>query len=261
MEFKNLAIRTSADVVDDYDSDIDSEWIQTPSDDTLADADEIQIDPNGDLLLHTGPDSSSGDTKLFRVCSNTIRRSSPFWKRSLYETSSEIRAHDGEWWACTPSLYACQYEKSSGLIILLNIIHSNFNQIPSEPTLTEIYNILCLASSFEMELVLQPWIAQWHGILKSAETSRSGHDLGMLACMAWTLGDERLFTRTTMKITLTCVADKEGHMITADGVRLDDYIYDSLGSPTISGKHIYMTFITRLDLKLPQRRSAHYGVK
>ncbi|GJC88918.1 hypothetical protein ColLi_11756 [Colletotrichum liriopes] len=253
MEFKNLTIRTSADVVDDYDSDMDSEWIQTPSDDTPADADEIQIDPNGDLLLHTGPDPSSGDTKLFRVCSNTIRRSSPFWKRSLYETASEIRAHDEEWWACTPSLYACQYDKSSGLIILLNIIHSNFNQIPSEPTLTEIYNILCLASSFEMELVLQPWIAQWHGILKSAETSRNGHDLGMLACMAWTLGDERLFTRTTIKITLTCVADKEGHMITADGVRLDDYIYDSLGSPTISGKQMYMSFITRLDLRLSQR--------
>ncbi|OHW92596.1 hypothetical protein CSPAE12_08964 [Colletotrichum incanum] len=250
MEFANLALRTSStNVVDDYDSDMETEWIQTPSDDTLAGEDEIQIDPNGDLLLHTGTDRSTGDTKLFRVCSNTLRRSSPFWERSFCETSSEIRTHDGEWWACTPSLYACQYEKSSGLIILLKIIHSMFNQIPREPTLTEIYNTLCLASSYEMEQVLQPWIAQWHGILKSAETSRNGHDLGMLACLAWTLGDEKFFTRMIIKITLTCVADKEGHMMTADGVRLDDYIHDSLGSPSISEK--IRTLRSQIALDLP----------
>ncbi|KAK1982104.1 hypothetical protein LZ30DRAFT_718259 [Colletotrichum cereale] len=234
MAFKDLALRPVADVVVEYDSDMEAEWIRTPSDDTLADEDEVQIDPSGDLLLRTGTDPLSGDTLSFRVCSNTLRRSSPFWKRSLYEMSSEIRTHDAEWWACTPSLYACQYVKSSGLIILLNIIHSKFHQVPRNPTIAEVYNTLCLASSYEMEQVLQPWIAQWYGSLKSAETSRNGHDLGMLACMAWTLGDERLFERTLVKISLTCIADGEGRMMTADGVRLDNYIHDSLGSPLIS---------------------------
>ncbi|GKT40274.1 uncharacterized protein ColSpa_00455 [Colletotrichum spaethianum] len=235
MEIKNLALRPAADAVDEYDSDMEAEWIQTPSVDTVADEDEIQIDPNGDLLLRIGTDPSSGDTRSYRVCSNTLQRSSPFWRRSLYETVSEIRTHDGECWECTPSLYACQFDKSSGLVILLNIIHSKFYQVPRDPTLTEIYNTLCLASSYEMEQVLQPWITQWYGVLKSAETSRNGHDLGMLACMAWTLGDERLFSRTIIKIALTCVADNEGHMVTTEGVRLDNYIHDSLGSPMISG--------------------------
>ncbi|KAK2031976.1 hypothetical protein LX32DRAFT_556256 [Colletotrichum zoysiae] len=234
MALKNLALRPVSDVVVEYDSDTESEWVQIPSDDTVTDEDEIKIDPHGDLILRTGADPSSGDTVSFRVCSNTLRRSSPFWKRSLYEMAPEIRTHNGEWWACTPSLYACQYDKSSGLTILLNLIHSEFHRVPRNPTITEIYNTLCLASLYEMEQVLQPWIAQWYGSLKSAETSRNGRDLGMLACIAWTLGDERLFERTIAKITLTCVADEEGHMMTADGVRLDDYTHDSLGSPLIS---------------------------
>ncbi|KAK2010675.1 hypothetical protein LZ32DRAFT_588135 [Colletotrichum eremochloae] len=248
MAFKNLALRPVADVVDEYDSDMETEWVQTPSDDSLPDEDEVKIDLNGDLLLRTGANSSSGDTLSFRVCSYTLRRSSPFWKRSLYEMSSEIRTHDGEWWAYTPSLYACPYDKSSGLIILLNIIHSKFHQVPRNPTIAEIYNTLCLASLYDMEQVLQPWIAQWYGSLKSAETSRNGQDLGMLACIAWTLGDERLFERTIAKITLTCVAE-QGHMMTTDGVRLDDYIHDSLGSPLIS--EIIRTKRSQLALDLP----------
>ncbi|KAK1569725.1 uncharacterized protein LY79DRAFT_653839 [Colletotrichum navitas] len=249
MALKNLALRPAADMVAEYDSDTETEWVQTPSDDTLPDEDEIKIDPNGDLLLRTGADPSSGDALSFRVCSNTLRRASSFWKRSLYEMSSEIRTHDGKWWACTPSLYACQYDKSSGLVILLNIIHSKFHQVPRNATVTEIYNTLCLASLYEMEEVLQPWIAQWYGELKSAETSRNGRDLGMLACIAWTLGDERLFQRTIVKITLTCVADEEGRMMTADGVRLDDYTHDFLGSPLIS--EIIRTKRSQLALDLP----------
>ncbi|EFQ36409.1 hypothetical protein CGRA01v4_10458 [Colletotrichum graminicola] len=249
MALKNLALRPAADVVAEYDSDTETEWVQTPSDDTLPDEDEIKIDPNGDLLLRTGADPSSGDTLSFRVCSNTLRRSSSFWKRSLYEMSSETITHDGEWWACTPSLYACQYDKSSGLIILLNIIHSKFHQVPRDATVTEIYNTLCLASLYEMEEVLQPWIAQWYGALKNAETSRSGRDLGMLACIAWTLGDERLFQKMIAKITLTCVADEEGHLMTADGVRLDDYTHDFLGSPLIS--ETIRTKRSQLALDLP----------
>ncbi|KAK1997679.1 hypothetical protein LX36DRAFT_635758 [Colletotrichum falcatum] len=258
MAFKNLALRPVADVVVEYDSDMETEWVPTPSDDALSDEDEIQIDPNGDLLLRTGADPSSGGALSFRVCSKTLRRSSPFWKRSLYEMSSEMATHEQEWWwACTPSLYACHHDKSSGLIILLNIIHSEFHQVPKNPTITEIYNTLCLASSYEMEQVLQPWIAQWYGLLKSAETSRNGQDLGMLACIAWTLGDERLFERTIAKIALTCAAIEDGHMATADGVRLDDYIHDSLGSPLIS--EIIRTTRSQLALDLTSHLNSLVG--
>ncbi|CCF32153.1 hypothetical protein CH063_04592 [Colletotrichum higginsianum] len=253
MEFDTLVLRPAAGVAgdDEYDSDMETEWIRTPSVDSLADEDEIQVDPNGDLLLHVGIDPSSGDTKSFRVCSSTLRRASPFWKRTLHETSPETDRFrdDGEWWACTPSLYACQYDKSAGLAMLLDIIHSRFHQVPEDPTLAEVYGTLCLASMYEMERVLQPWLAQWYGALKKAETSRDGRDLGMLACLAWTLGDERLFARTMVKIALTCVVDDEGRTRTADGVRLDDYIHDSLGSPVISES--IRTLRNQLALDLP----------
>ncbi|WYZ42758.1 hypothetical protein EsH8_VI_000457 [Colletotrichum jinshuiense] len=228
-----LTLRPAPEVADGYETDTESEWIMTPTEETLVDDDEVHIDPNGDLLLHVGSDPSSGDTKSFRVCSSTLRRASPFWNRTLMETSSETRPLESEWWGWTPSLFACQYEKSDGLLILLNMIHSQFQLVPRSPTLSEIYNTLSLASLYEMEHVLQPWIARWYDVLEGAEASRSGHDIAMLVCIAWALGDERLFAKTMIKIAVSCVVDGEGHITTADGIGLDEYTYDSLGSPVI----------------------------
>ncbi|KAK1477020.1 hypothetical protein CTAM01_15236 [Colletotrichum tamarilloi] len=235
MEFKNLALR-SATAVDAYDSDMDSEWVQTPPEDAFTDEDEIQIDSTGDLLLHVGSDSSTGTIKSFRVCSNTLRRASPFWRRTLIETASRTQPGDEEWCGWTPSLYACQHDKSDGLMILLNIIHVKFSLVPKDPSLTEIYHTLCLASLYEMEHVFQPWIAQWYRMMKTSESTRDGQDLAMLSCIAWALGDEELFARIIIKISLNCIIDDQGHMATPDGIRLEDYFYDSLGSPTIPGK-------------------------
>ncbi|KAJ0161816.1 hypothetical protein CTA2_5541 [Colletotrichum tanaceti] len=274
MEFDTLVLRPAAAAAaaaagvaggdDDayYDSDMETEWIRTPSVDSLAGEDEIQVDPNGDLLLHVGIDPSSGDTKSFRVCSSTLRRASPFWKRTLRETSFESdrpRDDDGEWWAGTPSLYACQHDKSAGLAILLDIIHSRLHQVPEDPTLAEVYGTLCLASMYETERVLRPWLARtrWRRALERAETSRDGRDLGMLACLGWALGDERLFARTTVKIALTCVVDGEGRTRTADGVLLDDYLHDSLGSPVISES--IRTLRNQLALDLPSHLNGLIG--
>ncbi|OLN97164.1 hypothetical protein CCHL11_02201 [Colletotrichum chlorophyti] len=247
---KELAFRPAvAADTDDFDTDIESEWIRTPSECTLADEDELQIDPSGDLLLQVGSDPFSGESKSIRVCCHTLRRASPFWKRTLFETSAENKLSDAEWWGWTPSLFACQHDKIDGLLILLNIIHSEFHLVPREPSLTEIYQTLCLASLYEMEHVLQPWIRRWNEVIRTAEASRSGHDLGKLACIAWALGDERLFSRTIVKISLTSVIDKQGHVTTADGVCLDDYIFDCLGSPAISD--CIRSLRNRLAMELP----------
>ncbi|OHE93824.1 hypothetical protein CORC01_10845 [Colletotrichum orchidophilum] len=249
MEFKNLPIRPAGHTPNAYDSDMDSEWIQTPPEEAFADEDEFQIDPTGDLLLHVGSDPSTGSARSFRVCSNTLRRASPFWKRTLLETSSETQAVDEEWCRWTPSLYACQHEKLDGLMILLNVIHSKFSLIPKEPTLIEVYHTLCLASLYEMEHVLQPWIVQWSGVLKTPESTSDGRNLAMLSCIAWALGDERLFARTIIKISLTCTIDDRGHMITPDGARIEDYFHDSLGSPIIP--EAIRTLRSQLATELP----------
>ncbi|KAI3534804.1 hypothetical protein CABS03_07868 [Colletotrichum abscissum] len=256
MEFKNLALR-SATAVDAYDSDMDSEWVQTPPEDAFTDEDEIQIDSTGDLLLHVGSDSSTGTTKSFRVCSNTLRRASPFWRRTLIETTSKAQPGDEEWCGWTPSLYACQHDKSDGLMILLNIIHAKFSLVPKDPSLTEIYHTLCLASLYETEHVFQPWIAQWYGMMKTSESTRDGRDLAMLSCIAWALGDEGLFARTIIKISLTCIIDDQGHMTTPDGIRLEDYFYDSLGSPTIP--ETIRTLRSQLAAELPSHLNGVIG--
>ncbi|KXH34832.1 hypothetical protein CSAL01_00413 [Colletotrichum salicis] len=233
MEFKNLTLRLATGAVDAYDSDMDSEWVQTPPEDAFTDEDEIQIDSTGDLLLRVGSDPSSGSTKSFRICSNTLRRASPFWRRTLVETSPGTQPADEGWCGWTPSLYACQHDKSDGLMILLNIIHAKFALVPKDPTLIEVYHTLCLASLYEMAHVLQPWIAKWYGVTKTSDGTRDGRDLAMLSCIAWALGDERLFARTIISISLNIIIDDQGHIVMPDGTRPEDYFYDSLGSPTI----------------------------
>ncbi|KAL0936319.1 nuclear pore protein-like protein [Colletotrichum truncatum] len=231
-----LPLRPLAAPIDhniDMDLESESEWIKTPSEDAFFDEGEVQIDPYGDLILRVGCDPRSGDSYSFRVCSNTLRRASPFWRRTLAETSNETQAADDGWY-WTPSLFACPYEKSDGLAILLNIIHSKFHLVPKRPTVSEIYNALCLVSMYEMEQVLHPWIEPWYEVIEDLQSARDGHTLAMLACIAWGLGDEKLYTKTVTDITLTCTVDERGHITTADGVCLDDYLYGPLGSPMIS---------------------------
>ncbi|KAF6804855.1 nuclear pore protein-like protein [Colletotrichum sojae] len=236
--FTELVLRPAAAPVEyEYDdTNMDSEWVRTPSEDTFAGDDEIDIDPYGDLLLHVGRDPESGERTAYRVCSNALRRASPFWRRTLAETAAEMGAADEEDWDWTPSLFACPSEKSDGLVVLLNITHSRFGLVPKRPTLAEVYSVLCLASIYEMEDVLHPWLGQWYEVIEEAESSRDGRDMARLVCIAWGLGDERLFVDTVVKIALTCILDDEGHVVTKDGVSLDEYLYDSLGSPAISEK-------------------------
>lgn len=236
--FTQLALRPAAPMAEfEYDdTDMESEWVRTPSEDTFAGDDEIQIDPYGDLLLQVGSDPESGESTSYRVCSNALRRASPFWRRTLAETAAETGPVDEEDWDFTPSLFACPRQKSDGLVMLLNIIHSRFGLVPKRPTIAEVYGVLCLASMYEMEGVLHPWLGQWYEVIEEAESSRDGQDMARLVCIAWGLGDERLFVDTVVRIALTCTLNDEGHIITKDGVCLDEYLYDSLGSPAISGE-------------------------
>ncbi|TEA17712.1 hypothetical protein C8034_v010064 [Colletotrichum sidae] len=230
-ELTELVLRPAASASDESDMESESEWIRTPSEDKFAGDDEVQIDPYGDLLLRVGCDPESGESMAFRVCSNTLRRASPFWRKALLETAGETKG-TGDDWDWTPSLFACPHEKADGLVILLNIIHSEFHLVPRRPSLSEIYNVLCLVSMYEMENVLQPWISHWYDVINSPEASQVGDSLAKLACIAWGLGDEGLFVNTIVAITLTCVIN-DGHVTTADGVCLDKYMYDCLGSPLI----------------------------
>ncbi|KAF9876612.1 nuclear pore protein-like protein [Colletotrichum karsti] len=231
----NLVLRPAA-IATEHDTDMDSEWMKTPSEDAFDDGNEVQVDPYGDLILRVGSNPRFWDTESpsFRVCSNTLKRASTFWRRTLAETAAETNLADDDWY-WTPSLFACPYEKSDGLAILLNIIHSKFHLVPKKPSLSEIYSSLCLVSMYEMEQVLHPWIGHWYEVIESVEAARDGHSLAMLTCIAWGLGDERLYVRTVTDLAMTCVVDEKGHITTADGICLDEYLYDALGSPIIAG--------------------------
>ncbi|KAJ0337094.1 hypothetical protein COL922a_007136 [Colletotrichum nupharicola] len=45
-----LALRPAV-VREDFEADMESEWMGTPSEDTFADENEVQVDPYGDLIL------------------------------------------------------------------------------------------------------------------------------------------------------------------------------------------------------------------
>lgn len=110
----------------------------------------IKIDPDGDLTLVVG------ETKTrFLVCSKTLSRSAPFWKRCLYGPFNEGKPADGKDW-----VVKLPEDNPSGLKCLLLLVHGLGHKMP-EIDLRLAFQITVLTNKYDMTRYLWALSERW----------------------------------------------------------------------------------------------------
>lgn len=203
----------------------------------VAEASKVVIDPDGDLHLAVGP----SNPVTFVVCSKTVARASPVWKKLLYggfaESIRPDRASGKEWIVKLPE------DDPKATEILLNIIHCRFRQIPTQATvcadedspqpnhinLLGIYRLTVLTDKYDLTENLRPWAQNWvKQITEKFSLDRklpSQWEPGaeLLSWIAWELGDSDLLEKAAGYLSRYYVANP------ADGLRVD--LKDATASP------------------------------
>ncbi|ORY71472.1 uncharacterized protein BCR38DRAFT_10881 [Pseudomassariella vexata] len=112
------------------------------------------LDPEGDLLFVAGDRAAGDDLVAFKVCSRTVFRKIPGW-RDLQCLSKPPDAE--EWILRIPDV------KPNAVLIILNILHSNFDQIPVGKSLgsQDLLDVTVLTTRYEVTSLLRPWADGW----------------------------------------------------------------------------------------------------
>ncbi|KAK2063088.1 hypothetical protein LY76DRAFT_504388 [Colletotrichum caudatum] len=198
-----------------------------PASEEGEEEEEVRVDPDGDLVLRAGRQTGLPE-RSFRVCANALRRSSRVWKKMLFGPFRESRPASGAWLVHLPD------DDPDALEIVLNIIHANFPLVPAAPGLAELYEVLQMANKYDMVPALKPWAGAWLDVAEGcAAAATDGEGMAALTYVAWELGQVELHRNMMKGLLLHSSVDKDGRMVTADGVVLDDF--DPIGPPGLLG--------------------------
>lgn len=117
----------------------------------------ILIDPDGDLMLRVGEHHilPTERVPVFRVCSSALRRSSKVWKIMLFGPWKEAKPENREWLVEFPN------DRPDVLRILLDIIHGNFEKVPSTLPLSDLSHTLEIAEIYDLARCIRPWANSW----------------------------------------------------------------------------------------------------
>lgn len=177
----------------------------------------IVIDPDGDLCLVVGDE----DATAFVVCSKTVARASPVWKRLLFGLFSESlqpSKDSGEEWTVRLPV-----DNPRSMRLVLNIIHSQFEEVPTSVTFfdygetgyitfEELFQLTVLTDKYDLTRMLRPWASYWlrdideRGPLAVEYGGEYGAaDMDCLCWVAWELGSEKILTKAIKEITRTYI--------------------------------------------------------
>ncbi|RYP11059.1 hypothetical protein DL764_000287 [Monosporascus ibericus] len=129
------------------------------------------------------------------VCSKTLSRSSPFFKRLLYGGFVESKKLEagGQWTVYLPE------DEPAPMKTILNVAHGRFDQVPIKwGTVEDLYLLTVLTDKYDLTHLLRPWAQRWmQAIRRSYEDEKGGVWSGSPSevapqCLwiAWELGDE-----------------------------------------------------------------------
>ncbi|KAF9878375.1 hypothetical protein CkaCkLH20_03867 [Colletotrichum karsti] len=102
----------------------------------------VVVDQDGDLRLRVG--SAPNRVATFVICSKTVGRVSPVFKRMLFGNFAEARpANDEEWVVELPD------DDSNTFEIYLNIIHGWFDKVPNKLNVRKLASLLTVADKYD----------------------------------------------------------------------------------------------------------------
>ncbi|KAM0343307.1 hypothetical protein ACHAPU_008628 [Fusarium lateritium] len=159
----------------------------------------ICFDPNGDLILTIG--SCPGRDML--VDSRALGRASPNLRHIL---SCDGKEDTNGWTLKLPE------DDSLPFVILLNLIHTRFEKVPSHVTLDQLYGICVLTQKYNIPEVLRPVAERWYKAI--GRPYEGEYDVFFKrAFVAWELGFAEDLSEMVGHVVLNCSLDQEGHLV------------------------------------------------
>ena len=182
------------------------------------------MDGDGDLTLIVGLPGTPMSSR-FLVCSRTLSRASPVFKAMLYGSFKEAFPDDPKNWVVT-----LPEDNPGDAMILLDIIHSRFGQIPSQLgqgslSLDKLYHILVFADKYDMTQLLRPWLQDWISGLGFLRTSNG---IWPAIAIAHELGSEEVVGHLVRRITSESRCDDQGNIV----VRTNGALYPTINLET-----------------------------
>lgn len=153
----------------------------------------------------------------FLVCSSTLRRVSPVFKRMLFGAYGEAQRGErakqtGEEW-----VVVLPEDDPTALLVLLGIAHSIFEHVPAAPDVNVVYQIMLLVNKYDMAGVVRPWATAWRAIAETASSSKKLDDRAKALYIALILGAAALCLKLATDLALDAVLDGQGRLLIGGG--------------------------------------------
>ena len=249
----SLAARDASIEVRDADVEMGTASTVTPHPQTKwEDSDITSFDRNGDLILlagggNPGPESGAEAAGAeppakFRVCSATLRRSSPVFDKMLYGGWKESKPQSvynldasqrhQEWVVALPD------DDPAALEVALTIIHGMFDKVPTREAMPIelLYHLLALTNKYDMTQIVRPWVNQWLDLARKLPAADKGQPDFIIAStfIAWEVGDEQLFARRCVTLCVQASINAEDNLVFFGEV--DSTAVDYLGPMDMIGE-------------------------
>ncbi|KAH9993480.1 hypothetical protein F4779DRAFT_608668 [Xylariaceae sp. FL0662B] len=168
----------------------------------------------------------SGEIK-FEVSSCSVAAASPVWRHQLYGKDAESRPSQGEWILNLEG-------DARALETLLRIVHYEFNKVPLQPTLDELYEITLLTCKYKCTHLIYPWANNWaKSLSRYVNHEDCPANCHKVIWCAWTLGDVRLFRKMADSLILSSKTDAQGQLVNVSGKPLKEMVLP----PGLFGKY------------------------
>ncbi|KAI1359304.1 hypothetical protein F5Y08DRAFT_332445 [Xylaria arbuscula] len=188
------------------------------------------LDPDGDLCIQVGESPATS----FVVCSRTLARSSSYWNAMLNGEFKESKKFCSE--SGSERTIKLHEDDPKPMALLLNIVHSRFDQVPSYESIIDIrylYEISVLTDKYDMTHVLRPWARGW---LRSTQhlSTWPGLSLREQYCherlwISWELGDTTNFEKIANILLLnSSTSAEDANSLRCDGILEPLDIYEDL---------------------------------
>lgn len=212
----------------------------------------IPMDPDGDLTLEVGADIKGQQGTRFLVCSSTLRRSSPVFKKMLFGPWVDSKPEAGEWVVALPEDMPCATKT------VLAIIHGRFELVPQSWGLLSLEKVITFVDKYDMTKILRPWSKKFKDYV-----SRSVSDPKLRAAsihVAWGLGAQEAFVSTVRDVIFAASMNKDGQLeLVGETERLNLSIHEHFGPLNMAGeviRRVLQSFIltqskTRLRTRAP----------
>ncbi|KAF1986397.1 hypothetical protein K402DRAFT_393875 [Aulographum hederae CBS 113979] len=167
------------------------------------------------LIFGTG-----NDCEVFMVSSSALKNSSRIWMGLIQESATGSSSGPGLQTLRVPNLLRSTSALHDTLSILMNIIHLQFDLLPTELNFNQLEDLMLVSKEYEHRMLIRPFVKEWVGRLPDTElNTRSVFWLRM----SWELLDYQTFCTLANRLLYTCRSSKLGNaLFTPEGERLSE---------------------------------------